>query len=152
MANATTPVEKKPEIKIKGTVDFYGYVDNFNKDGKEYVLAIRDYDILNYDPATVASWYKDKDGKQQKLPTVYEMLNKGEKPELIYFRSEYPVDNIQILKNGTVEPIEIDYSPDLKGMRVSMTMYRQFIGYIAMKELPPEYKRVAFDASEFDDL
>lgn len=152
MANATTPVEKKPEIKIRGTVDFYGYVDNFNKDGKEYVLAIRDYDILNYDPDVVAGWYKDKDGKPQKLPAIYEKLNKGEKPESIYFRSEYPVDNIQIVKDGTVEPVKIDYSPDLKGMRVIMTMYRQFIGYIAMKELPPEYKRVAFDASEFEDL
>lgn len=152
MANATTPVEKKPEIKIKGTVDFYGYVDNFNKDGKEYVLAIRDYDLLNYDPEVVAGWYKDKDGKPQKLPALYEQFNKGKRPETVYFRSEYPISNIQLVKDGNVEPVEIDYSPDMKGKRVIMTMYRQFIGYIAMKELPPEYKRVAFDASEFDDL
>ena len=143
--------EKKPAIKIRGTVDFYGYVDNFNKDGKEYVIAFRDYDILNYDPETVKAWY-DTDADKGKLPGIYEALNKGEKPDVVYFRSEFPVDTIQIVKNGEVEPTKIDYNPDLKGHRVIMTLYRQFIGDIAMKELPPEYKRIAFDATEFDDL
>ena len=143
--------EKKPEIKIRGTVDFYGYVDNFNKDGKEYVIAFRDYEILNYDVDVVKSWY-DNDSDKGKLPGMYEALNKGEKPETLYFRSAFPVSEIQLVKNGEVEPVTIDYNPDLKGHRVIMTMYRQFIGHIAMKELPAEYKRIAFDASEFDDL
>lgn len=151
MAGVMATVEKKPEIKIVGTVDFYGYVDNFNKDGKEYALAIKDYEIINYDPEIVKAWY-DNDSDKGKLPGMYEKLNKGEKPDVLYFRSEYPVNTIQIVKDGKVEPVTIDYSPDLKGHRVKMTMYRQFIGYIAMKELPEEYKRIAFDASEFDDL
>ena len=151
MANVTNTPEKKPEIKIVGTVDFYGFVDNYNKDGKEYVLAIKDYTIKDYDAETVKSWY-DNDKDNGKLPAVYVELNKGNNPDMIYFRSDYPVDTIQIVKDGNVEPTKIDYNPDLKGLRVMMTMYRQFIGAIAMKELPPEYKRIAFDASEFDDL
>ena len=36
--------------------------------------------------------------------------------------------------------------------RIIMSYYRAYIGVIAVGELPPEYKRVAFDASEFEGL
>lgn len=149
MANNNAPV--KP-VKVRGTVEFYGYVDNYNKDGKEYVLKLSNYDFVNYDPNVVFDWYKDKDGKQQKFPTMFEELNAGHNPEFLYFRSDYPIDTIQIKKDDHVEAVKIDYKPDLTGKRIVMTMYKQFIGAIGMKELPPEFKKIAFDATEFDDL
>lgn len=149
MANENAPV--KP-VKVRGTVEFYGYVDNYNKDGKEYVLKLSNYELLNYDPDVVFGWYKDKEGKQQKLPEMFEKLNKGNNPEFLYFRSEYPIDTIQIKKDDHVEAVKIDYKPDLTGKRIVMSMYKQFIGAIGMKELPPEFKKIAFDATEFDDL
>ena len=139
-------------IKVKGVVEFYGYVDNYNKNGKEYVLTIKDPEFMDVSKELIEKWYTDDKGRTD-IPDQYEKILKGEKMEKVYFRSKSPIDRFQIKnKNGEVEEIKIDYSPDLTGKKIVMVMYRQYIGSIAIKELPPEYKRIAYDASEFDDL
>ena len=70
MANKTIAEERKPKIVVKGIVDFYGHVDNYNKDGKEYVLTLRDYSFSNLDAEEVKSWYTNEKGKTD-LPTQW---------------------------------------------------------------------------------
>lgn len=155
MANKTIAEERKPKIVVKGIVDFYGHVDNYNKDGKEYVLTLRDYSFSNLNAEEVKSWYTNEKGKTD-LPTQWEAILNGETPEKLFFRSNYPVKKFQVLEevNGekTVVTKDIDYNPDLKGKEIKMTVFRQYIGLIAIKELPPEFKKVAFNADEFADL
>lgn len=155
MANKKIAEERKPKILVKGLVDFYGHVDNYNKDGKEYVLTLKDYEFSNLDAEEVKSWYTNERGKTE-LPAQWEAILNGEKPERLFFRSNYPVKKFQTLEEvdgkKTVVTRDIDYNPDLKGCVVRMTCYRQYIGSIAIKELPPEFKKVAFEAGEFEDL
>lgn len=155
MANKKIAEERKPKIMVKGVVDFYGHVDNYNKDGKEYVLTLKDYEFTNLDPEEVKSWYTNERGKTD-LPAQWESILNGDTPEKLFFRSNYPVKKFQTLEevNGVKQVVtkDIDYNPDLKGCEIKMTCFRQYIGSIAIKELPPEFKKVAFDASEFDDL
>lgn len=151
--------ERKP-IKVVGEVEFYGKVDTYNKrEGKlkegdpekEYCLTLKNYKFKDLDPEEVKKWYTDDKGKT-KLPGMWDDILNGKEPELLYFKSNYPVESFQIVVDGNIVETKIDYSPDLKGRKVSMTCYKQYIGAIAIKELPPEYKRIAFEASEFDDL
>ena len=86
------------------------------------------------------------------MPDQYEKLIKGEKLEKFYLRSKKPIDRFQIIDHGEVKEVKIDYSPDLKDKKISMVMYKQYIGSIAIKELPPEYRKIAYDAAEFDEL
>lgn len=155
MANKKVAEERKPSIMVKGIVDFYGYVDNYKKDGKEYVLTLKDYEILNLDEEEVKSWYTNEKGKTE-LPAQWEAILNGDNPEKLFFRSNYPIKKFQTLEEVDGKKIvvtkDIDYNPDLKGCSVKMTCYRQFIGSIAIKELPPEFKKVAFNADEFTDL
>ena len=76
----------------------------------------------------------------------------GKRPEKMYFKSQYPIDTFQILEDGIVVDKKIDYSPDLNGCRISMTLNHKYIGRIAIAELPPKYTPITFDASEFDEL
>lgn len=138
-------------MKVTGVVEFYGYVDNYNKNGKEYVLTIKDPVFKDVSKELIEKWYTDDKGRVD-IPDQYEKILKGEKLEKVYFRSKTPIDRFQVVKNGDVEEVKIDYSPDLTGKKISMVMYRQYIGSIAIKELPPEYRRIAYDASEFDEL
>lgn len=155
MASKKIAEERKPKILVKGLVDFYGHVDNYNKDGKEYVLTLKDYEFSNLDAEEVKSWYTNERGKTE-LPAQWESILNGEKPERLFFRSNYPVKKFQTLDEVDGEKVvvtkDIDYNPDLKGCVVRMTCYRQYIGSIAIKELPPEFKKVAFEAGEFEDL
>lgn len=156
MPNKTNAEERKPSIIVTGTVDFYGLVDNYNKDGKEYVLTLKDYEFKNLDPEEIKSWYTNERGKVD-LPGQWDdVLNSKEMPEKLFFRSNYPIKKFQIPveENGEKKVVtqEISYSPDLKGKKIKMTCYRQYIGTVAIKELPPEFKKIAFEADEFDDL
>ena len=139
-------------MKVKGVVEYYVYADNYNKDGKEYVLAIKDPEFVDVAEELIKKWYTDEKSGRVDIPDLYKNILDGKKIEVAYFRSKKPIDRFQIIKNGEVEEVKIDYSPDLTGKKISMVMYRQYIGAIAIKELPPEYKRIAYDASEFDDL
>lgn len=155
MANKTIAEERKPKMSVVGIVDFYGHVDNYNKDGKEYVFTLKDYEIKNLDPEEVKSWYTNERGKVD-LPGQWEDILEGKEPERLFFRSNYPIKKFQVLEevDGEKKVVtkDIDYNPDLKGLKVKMTLYRQYIGQIAIAELPPEFKKVAFNAEEFADL
>lgn len=155
MANKKIAEERKTAIVVKGVVDFYGHVDNYNKDGKEYVLTLRDYEFSNIDEEEIKSWYTNERGKTE-LPTQWENVLNGELPEKLFFRSNYPIKKFTTIveEDGEKKLVtkEINYNPDLKGCVIKMTCYRQYIGSIAIKELPPEFKKVAFNAEEFEDL
>lgn len=155
MANKKIAEERKTSILVKGVVDFYGHVDNYNKDGKEYVLTLRDYEFSNLDEEEIKSWYTNERGKTE-LPTQWENILNGDNPEKLFFRSNYPIKKFSVLEEvdgkKTIVVKDINYNPDLKGLTIKMTCYRQYIGSIAIKELPPEFKKVAFNADEFSDL
>lgn len=157
---AKKEVESKLTMKIVGVVEFYGKVDTYAKKNgklkegdpeKEFSLCIKDFEIRNLDPETIRGWYTNDRGKVE-LPADYEDLLDGKRPEKMYFKSQYPIDTFQILEDGNVVDKKIDYSPDLNGCRISMTLNRKYIGRIAIAELPPKYTPIAFDASEFDEL
>lgn len=144
--------EVSKSMKVTGVVEFYGYVDNYNKDGKEYVLTIKDPVFKDVSKELIEKWYTDEKSGRVDIPDQYKKILNGEKLDKAYFRSKKPIDRFQVLKDGEVEEIKIDYSPDLTDLKISMVMFRQYIGSIAIKELPPEYRKIAYDASEFSDL
>ena len=149
---------ERGNMKVIGEVEFYGKVDTYDKKGKEYALSFINWEIKNWDTDIVKSWYTDDRGKLNLPKQAEELLDffngKGNKPEKLYFRSQYPISSVNKLNLDTkeVESIELEYTPDFKGQRVIMSYYRSYIGMIGVNELPPEYKRVAFDASEFEGL
>lgn len=162
MANKSTKAatSERKTIKVIGVVEFYGKVDTYNKKNgklkegepeKEYMLVLKDYELKGFDEDEVKKWYTNDRGKVE-LPSMYEDIIDGDMPDLLYFHSQYPIDTFQTLKDGNVVEKKIDYNPDLKGCRVSMAMFRQYIGRVAIAELPPEYSPIAFDAGEFADL
>lgn len=154
-------MEQKKVMKILGTVEFYGKVDTYAKKNgklkegdpeKEYSLCIKDFKVQNLDPETVKGWYTNDRGKIE-LPEDYENILDGKLPEKMYFKSKYPINSFQLLKeDGSIVDEKIDYSPDLTEKKIAMTLDHKYIGRIAIKELPPKYTPIAFDASEFDEL
>ena len=147
---------ERGNMKVFGKVSFYGKVDTYDKKGKEYALTLEDWEIKDFDEDIVKGWYTDDKGKVNLPKQADELVDfyngKGEKPEKLYFRSQYPIDNVNILEDGEVKNVELDYAPDFNEVRIIMSFYRSYIGSVAVGELPPEYKRVAFDASEFEGL
>jgi hypothetical protein len=147
---------ERGNMKVFGKVSFYGKVDTYDKKGKEYALTLEDWEIKDFDEDIVNGWYTDDKGKVNLPKQADELVDfyngKGEKPEKLYFRSQYPIDNVNILEDGEVKNVELDYAPDFNEVRICMSFYRSYIGSVAVGELPPEYKRVAFDASEFEGL
>jgi hypothetical protein len=147
---------ERGNMKVFGKVSFYGKVDTYDKKGKEYALTLEDWEIKDFDEDIVKGWYTDDKGKVNLPKQADELVDfyngKGEKPEKLYFRSQYPIDNVNILEDGEVKNVELDYAPDFNEVRIIMSFYRSYIGSVAVGELPPEYKKVAFDASEFEGL
>ena len=147
---------ERGNMKVFGKVTFYGKVDTFDGKGKEYALRLENWEIKDFDEDIVKGWYTLDNGKvdlPDQAQTIIDFYNgKGEKPEKLYFRSKYPISNVNVLENGEVKNVELDYNPDFNDVRIIMSYYRAYIGVIGVGELPPEYKRVAFDASEFDGL
>lgn len=147
---------ERGNMKVFGKVTFYGKVDTYDKKGKEYALTLENWEIKDFDEDIVRGWYTDDKGKVNLPKQADEIIDfyngKGEKPAKLYFRSNYPITSVNVLENGEVKAVELDYSPDFNDQRIIMSFYRSYIGSIAVGELPPEYKRVAFDASEFEGL
>ena len=147
---------ERGNMKVFGKVSFYGKVDTYDKKGKEYALTLESWEIKDFDEDIVEGWYTDDKGKVNLPKQAEEIINfyngQGEKPEKLYFRSQYPITSVNVLENGEVKNVELDYAPDFNDVRIIMSFYRSYIGSVAVGELPPEYKRVAFDASEFEGL
>lgn len=141
----------KKDMLVSGVVDFYGYVDNYNGDGKEYKLAIKDPVFKNLDWDEIDEWFKDDKGKV-KLPNLYKNLKDGKVPEIAYFKSaQYPITRVSVYdkKTKTVKSVEVN-NPQLKGMTVLMKLNKLFIGAIMTDAIPEEFKPTAF--ADVEDL
>ena len=141
----------KKDMLVSGVVDFYGYVDNYNGDGKEYKLAIKDPVFKNLDWDEIDEWFKDDKGKV-KLPNLYKNLKEGKAPEIAYFKSaQYPITRVSVYdkENKTVKSVEVN-NPQLKGMTVLMKLNKLFIGAIMTDAIPEEFKPTAF--ADVEDL
>lgn len=141
----------KKDMMVSGVVDFYGYVDNYNGDGKEYKLAIKDPVFKNLDWDEIGEWFKDDKGKV-KLPNLYKNLKEGKVPDIAYFKSaQYPITRVSVYdkENKTVKSVEVN-NPQLKGMTVLMKLNKLFIGAIMTDAIPEEFKPTAF--ADVEDL
>ena len=141
----------KKDMLVSGVVDFYGYVDNYNGDGKEYKLAIKDPVFKNLDWDEINEWFKNDKGKV-KLPNLYKNLKDGKVPETAYFKSaQYPITRVSVYdkETKTVKSVEVN-NPQLKGMTVLMKLNKLFIGAIMTDAIPEEFKPTAF--ADVEDL
>lgn len=141
----------KRDMLVSGVVDFYGYVDNYNGDGKEYKLAIKDPVFKNLDWDEINEWFKDDKGKV-KLPNLYKNLKDGKVPEIAYFKSaQYPITRVSVYdkETKTVKSVEVN-NPQLKGMTVLMKLNKLFIGAVMTDAIPEEFKPTAF--ADVEDL
>ena len=141
----------KKDMLVSGVVDFYGYVDNYNGDGKEYKLAIKDPVFKNLDWDAIEDWFKDDKGKV-KLPKLYKDLKDGNVPAMAYFKSsQWPITRVSVYdkETKTVKSVEVN-NPQLKGMTVLMKLNKLFIGAIMTDAIPEEFKPTAF--AGVDDL
>lgn len=143
--------EVKKDMMVSGVVDFYGYVDNYNNDGKEYKLAIKSPEFRNLDWDLIEEWYTDDKGKV-KLPKLYKNLKDGKTPEMAYFKSsQYPISKVSVYnkEERTVSTVEVN-NPQLKGMTVLMKLNKLYIGAIMTDAIPEEFQPTAF--ADVDDL
>lgn len=141
----------KKDMLVSGVVDFYGYVDNYNGDGKEYKLAIKDPVFKNLDWDEIDEWFKDDKGKV-KLPNLYKNVKEGKVPDIAYFKSaQYPITRVSVYdkETKTVKSVEVN-NPQLKGMTVLMKLNKLFIGAIMTDAIPEEFKPTAF--ADVEDL
>ena len=141
----------KRDMLVSGVVDFYGYVDNYNGDGKEYKLAIKDPVFKNLDWDEINEWFKDYKGKV-KLPNLYKNLKDGKVPEIAYFKSaQYPITRVSVYdkETKTVKSVEVN-NPQLKDMTVLMKLNKLFIGAVMTDAIPEEFKPTAF--ADVEDL
>lgn len=139
--------------KVKGIIDFYGYVDNYNGDGKEYVLKIKDPEFSDLDWEEINGLYTDDKGKI-KLPKLYKQIQADEKLTEVYFRStQYPITKVNVYDKETKEVTthEVE-NPSLKGLPVVMKFKKQYIGSLLLDRIPEEFKPVAFSADDLEDL
>ena len=86
MAKGNTANEAKKDMLVSGVCEFYGQTDNYDGDGKEYKLCIKDPEFKHLDWETIESWYTDKKGNV-KLPKMYKDLKEGNTPDKVYFKS-----------------------------------------------------------------
>ena len=141
----------KRDMLVSGVVDFYGYVDNYNGDGKEYKLAIKNPEFKNLDWDEIEAWFTDDKGKV-KLPKLYKELKDGKTPDMAYFKSaQYPITRVSVYdkETKTVNSVEVN-NPQLKGMTVLMKLNKLYIGAIMTDAIPEEFKPTAF--AGVDDL
>ena len=141
----------KKDMLVSGVVDFYGYVDNYNGDGKEYKLAIKDPVFKNLDWDEINEWFKDDKGKV-KLPNLYKNVKEGKVPEVAYFKSaQYPITRVSVYdkETKTVKSVEVN-NPQLKGMTILMKLNKLFIGAVMTDAIPEEFKPTAF--ADVEDL
>lgn len=139
----------KKEMTISGVVDFYGYVDNYNGDGKEYSLAIRDPKFNHIDWDEIEGWYTDDKGRV-KLPKMYKDLKEGKDIEIAYFKSaKYPINRVSVYnkEDKTITQVEVN-NPQLKDMPVLMKLKKTYIGAILVDRVPSEFSPVAFSMDD----
>ena len=82
MAKGNTANEAKKDMLVSGVCEFYGQTDNYDGDGKEYKLCIKDPEFKHLDWETIESWYTDKKGNVKKaLDSYYNTKEEAPKVE-----------------------------------------------------------------------
>ena len=143
--------DTRKRMTVSGTVEFYGLKDNYNGDGKEYTLCIKDPKFNNIDWDQVDEWYKDEKGKI-KLPGLYKDLKEGKKIERAYFKSaQYPITKVSVYnkEDKNVTQVEVN-NPQLAGLTCLMALKKQFIGAVMLDQIPEEFVPSAF--ADIEDL
>lgn len=133
---------------IKGTIGFYGKVDNYAGDGKEYCLRINNPEPVSIDAEAVEEAYPKK-GKY-KRPAIVQRVLDQEKMEAAYFNSKYPITKVWVKKDGKIEEVAVT-NPELKDMEVLMTFTGPYIGSLLLNEVPSEFTPAPFQMEDFDE-
>ena len=153
MAKGNTANEAKKDMLVSGVCEFYGQTDNYDGDGKEYKLCIKDPEFKHLDWDVIESWYTDKKGNV-KLPKLYKDLKEGVTPDKVYFKSSnYPITRVSVYnkEDKTIKSVEVS-NPQLKDMTILMKLNKLYIGAIMTDAIPEEFHPTAFaDADELGD-
>lgn len=114
---------------IEGTVAYYGLVDNYNKTGKEYNLAITNWKHLEPETPTeselLAAWYPTA----RSLPKQMASMISTAPSDKLYFKSNYPVNEVYVIGTGG-KPVKVsveDAGINLRGATVRMVVYKSYI-------------------------
>lgn len=135
---------------IKGTIGFYGKVDNYKGDAKEYSLRIDNPEFINIDEAALEEAFPlPKSKKDRERPTKIQSILDHEAVEKMYFNSSYPINKVWVKKDGEITEHKFE-NPQLKDMEVLMTLTGVHIGSILLKEVPEEYNPAPFNMDDFE--
>lgn len=82
---------------IKGTIGFYGKVDNYKGDAKEYSLRIDNPEFINIDEAALEEAFPlPKSKKDRERPAKIQSILDHESVEKMYFNSSYPINKVWV--------------------------------------------------------
>lgn len=136
---------------VTGVVGFYGKVDNYNGDGKEYCLRIENPVFSDLDWEAIEESCKITKGKDKgKLLSFYSDLKEGKEEFTngVYFHSDYPVAKIYVVEGNELKQHEVK-NPELEGHKVKMMLNKNYIGAIVCDEVPGEYQGKPFNMDDF---
>lgn len=134
---------------VTGVVGFYGKVDNYNGDGKEYCLRIENPVFTDLDQEAINEVCTITRGKNKgKLLNFYQDLKDGKEIEAAYFHSSYPINKVYIVEGEELTQYEVK-NPELEGHKVKMMLNKTYIGSIVCDDLPSEYTGKPFNMEDF---
>lgn len=134
--------DKKSIGTVTGVVQFYGKVDNYQGDGKEYCLCIEN-PVFSVDESVIKEIYP------KKVPNIFKSVMAGENIERAYFNSAYPITKVSVADQK--KTIEVK-NPELKGMKVNMILNKTYIGPVLCETTPEEFKPSGFSMDSFGSL
>lgn len=122
----------KTTIKVKGTVGFYGKVNELRGEGKVYRLVIENPSFENVSEENLKEMYS---GDSWKDNTFYRDLLKNGKIDVFMVHSKYPVDSVWIdNEKMSVDDFEEKYGEELSlnGAEIVMICRKGYIGQIKL--------------------
>ena len=124
----------KTNIKVKGTVGFYGKVNTLRGEGKVYRLVIENPEFEN---ATVEALNEMYSGDSWKDNTFYKALVENGKVGVFMVHSQYPVDSVWV-DGEKISPIDylgkFGEELSLNGAEIVMVCRKGYIGQIKLLE------------------
>ena len=122
----------KATIKVKGTVGFYGKVNELRGEGKVYRLVIETPEFEN---ATVENLKEMYSGDSWKDNTFYKDLIANGKIDVFMAHSKYPVDSVWVDNNKvSIDEYMEKYGEELSlnGAEIVMICRKGYIGNIML--------------------
>lgn len=124
--------EKKLIPMVTGRVSFYGKLDNYKHNGKEFVLAIENPVFSGVTEEIVNDMYDTENKPNAEIAKMYVKILSGEIPETAYFRSKYDVENVWY--NGNYMDVGDISNFSLNDAYIKMTLKKSYIGKICLLE------------------